>query len=240
MSNYDEEVKEDSPWTYPLIIIGITLLLSVGVFYYYFGPSLSDIRGDTPEASARTASIHMAIGGTNFVIPENHTQFPRARRGGPRDSVALYALFPTFEAYTVRNDHHFIENGPENPINYFQIEISRLPMSETERVDLIYRERLSDAPSEETDFGLTRHEFADGTAYEDQDLFLATSDDGQMIAFICTQLTNQVPSPNCRREMILPDGLVLSYRFKQHYLPQWQQIDTGLQRLVTNFRSPLN
>ena len=235
---YDEEVKEDSPWLYPLIILGITLLLSAGVSYYYFGPSISDFRGDTPEASARTSLIHMQIGTTNFVIAENFTQFPRARRGGSRDSVALYALYPTFEPYTVRNDPFFIHNGVDNPVVYFQIEIARLPMSEEQRVELIYRDFLTDGPGIDSGYGLTQHQFANDTGYDDQDLFLGTAADGSMVAILCTELTNMVPSPNCRREMALPDGLILSYRFKRHFLPEWQQINQGLIDRVAAFKAP--
>lgn len=237
---YDDEVKEDSPWLYPLVILAITLILSGGVSYYYFGPSLSDFRGDTPEASARTTPIHMQIGSTNFVIPENFTQYPRARRGGIRDSVALYAMLPNLEPYSVRYDQYFFENNVDNPVVYFQIEIARLPMSESERLELIYRERLEEGLGTEIDNGLMQHNFANDSGYDDQELFVATKEDGTTVVILCTEFSNMVPSPNCRREMDIGNDLIMSYRFKRHHLDQWQDIDRGLLGLVASFRVPSN
>jgi hypothetical protein len=239
MSNMGgDELHEESPWRYPLIIIVLTLLLSGGVAYYYFGPSISDIRGDTPEASARETPIHMEIGESRFVIPENYTQYPRARRGGPRDSVSLYAIFPTFEPYSVRHDRLFYENEPDNPIIYFEIHLARLPMTEEERIDQIYRERLAGTDGEELGYGLTQYAFSEDSSYADEDLFLGEDEDGKQIAFICTKISTVVPSPSCRREMELSDGLQLSYRFKRAHLERWREIDAGLVNLVDSFRAP--
>ena len=233
----EEDVREESPWRYPAIIVVLTLILSGGVAYYYFGPSISDFRGDTPQASGRETPIHMEIGGARFVIPENYTQYPRARRGGPRDSVSLYAVYPTFEPYTVRNDRLFYENEADNPVIYFEIQLARLPMTETERVDHIYRERLADQDGDELGYGLTLHEFASDSSYADEDLFLGEDEDGNTVAFLCTRLTTVVPSPNCRRDLELSDGLRLSYRFKRAHLEEWRQINSGLLDLVASYRT---
>jgi len=234
----DEVVREDSPWTYPLIIVGLTLILSGAVAYYYFGPTLSDIRGDTPQASDRDAPIHMQIGGANFIISENYTQFPRARRGGSRDSISLYALLPGFEPYSIRNDQAFFQNEVDNPVIYFTIETERLPMTEVERVDMIYRDRIANPEGLDTGFGLTQHTFEPGSSYGDEDLFLGEDMNGNLIALMCTQLSNMVPSPNCRRETELPDGLRMTYRFKRAHLEDWYEIDAGLQRRIEAFRAP--
>lgn len=233
-----EEVTEESPWRYPLIIVVVTLALSGIVAYSYFGPSLRDLRGDTPEASARETPIHMEIGDSRFVIPENYTQYPRARRGGPRDSVSLYAVFPTFEPYSVRHDRLFYENEPDNPIIYFEIHLARLPLTEQERIDQIYMERLDGSPGEELGFGLTQFEFAPDSSYPEEDLFLGEDDNGNAVAIICTEFTSVVPSPNCRRDMELSDGLRLSYRFKRTHLERWREINEGLNNLVDSFRTP--
>jgi hypothetical protein len=232
-----EEVKEESPWRYPAIIIVLTLILSGGVAYYYFGPSISDIRGDTPQASAKETPIHMEIGDSRFVIPENYTQYPRARRGGPRDSVSLYAIYPNFAPYARRHDDFFAENTPNNPVIYFEIHIQRLPMTEADRVEQIYREHLDGEEGQQLGFGLTEHHFANGTPYQDEDLFLGENDNGDVVAILCTQASSVVPSPNCRRDMELSDGLRLSYRFKRHHLEEWRAINEGLVNLVDSFRT---
>ncbi len=232
----DQELKEDSPWTYPMVIIGVLLLLSGLVLYYYFGPSLEDIRGDTPEASARSTPILVQIGDNSFVVPENYTQYPRARRGGPRDSIALYAVLPDLDPYSLRHDQDFFTNDADNPVVYFQISLNRQPMTEAERVSLLYFEGLESGEGEEMPFGLTFYRFRSNSSYADQDLFLRVEDDGAVVALICSRESELVPSPNCRRDLEIPGNLTMSYRFKRAHLADWESIDTGLQELVEELR----
>ncbi len=234
----DQDLKEDSPWTYPMIIIGVLLLLSGLVFYYYFGPSLSDIRGDTPEASARSTAIQVQIGSNSFVIQENFTQYPRARRGGARDSISLYAVLPDMDPYSLRNDRDFFTNDADNPVVYFQIALNRQPMSEAERVDHLYFERLESGEGEEMPFGLTYYRFRNNSSYADQDLFLRVDDEGGVVAILCSRHSEIVPSPNCRRDLEIPGNLTMSYRFKRSHLSDWEAIDTALRALVETFRDP--
>jgi len=81
------------------------------------------------------------------------------------------------------------------------------------------------------------HEFASDSSYADEDLFLGEDEDGNTVAFLCTRLTTVVPSPNCRRDLELADGLRLSYRFKRAHLEEWRQINSGLLNLVASYRT---
>lgn len=236
----DQELKEDSPWTYPMIIIGVLVLLSGAVLYYYFGPSLAEIRGDSPQASARSTPIQMQIGDNSFVVPEHYTQYPRARRGGPRDSVALYAVLPNLEPYSLRTDQAFFTNEADNPVVYFQIALNRQPMTEAERVSLLYFDSLESGEGEEMPFGLTFYRFRSNSPYADQDLFLRVDDNGDVVALLCSRLSELVPSPNCRRDLEIPGNLTMSYRFKRAHLEDWEMIDTGLQQLAESFRDLSN
>ena len=76
------EAKQDSSWTLPLTIIGVTLLLCFGFVYYYFGPTISELQGNTPDPSASGAPISMSIGDVDLSVPTNFTRYPRARDGG--------------------------------------------------------------------------------------------------------------------------------------------------------------
>lgn len=236
----DSELKEDSPWTYPMIIIGVLLLLSGAVLYYYFGPSLADIRGDSPQASARSTPILMQIGNNAFVVPEHFTQYPRARRGGPRDSVSLYAVLPELGPYSLRHDQAFFTNEADNPVVYFQIALNRQPMTEAERVSLLYFDSLESGEGEEMPFGLTFYRFRSNSSYADQDLFLRVDDEGNVVALICSRASELVPSPNCRRDLEIAGDLTVSYRFKRAHLEEWEMIDAGLQQLIESFRDLSN
>ena len=71
----DDDVKTESSWTGPLRVLIIVLILSAAFLYYYFGPSVEDIQGNNPRASASDLPINISIAERDFVIPENYTQF---------------------------------------------------------------------------------------------------------------------------------------------------------------------
>ncbi len=245
----EEIVTEESPWRYPAIIISLTLILSGLVAYYYFGPPIPGFGGGLPRASARELPIHMEIGESRFVISENYTQYPRDRRDGVRDGVSLYTMFPTHEGYTARHSELFqiSENDPEPRdrllaggrfVVHFEVHIRRLPMSEADRVEHIYRERLADPEGDAFNDELTQYTFDPESSYADQDLFLGEEANGDVVAILCTQRSNVVRNPNCRRTLDLPDGLRLSYRFKRTQLEQWREINDGVIELLDSWRTP--
>ena len=71
---FDEDAQQESSWTTPLRVLFITLVLSVGFLYYYFGPTVDDIQGNIPVVSTSVKPIELVVGGTTFMIPENYTR----------------------------------------------------------------------------------------------------------------------------------------------------------------------
>jgi len=229
------EAKQDSSWTAPLTILGVTLLISFGFLYRYFGPTLTEIRGDTPDPSASDVPIVMDIGRARLIVPTNFTRFPRARRDGPRDSVALYSLLPEFEAFTVEKAAVFDSNSPDSPVIYFDISNYSSALSEVDRLEKVYKEKIVDPQGRDGPYGLTVYEFAQGTGYDHEDLFVFYEEGKQPVVLICDEETDVTPSPNCRRAMRLNETLSLSYRYKRPWLAQWRSIDLSIQELVNSF-----
>jgi len=243
----EEIVTEESPWRYPAIIIALTLLLSGFVAYYYLGDGLPGLTGSLPRASVRETPIHMEIGDARFVVPENYTQYPRDRRDGTTDGISLYTLFPTREGYSARHSDLFqVSEHEAEPrdrllqterfVIHFEVHIRRLPLSEADRVNDIYRERLVDPEGEVFNEELTKYTFSGESTYNDTDLLLG-EEGGNVVAILCTQRSNMVPNPNCRRTLDLPDGLRLSYRFKRAHLEDWRTINDGLIELIDSWRT---
>ena len=229
------EARQDSSWTLPLTILGVTLLLSGGFLYYYFGPSLRELRGDTPDPSASTAPISMLIGETELVVPTNFTRFPRSRRDGRRQTVALYALLPGLTPFTTEDAEKFDSNQPDSAVLYFDISTHSSALSEEERLERVYKLNVTDPLGREGPFGLTAYDFKENTGYESEDLFVFNEDGRPPIVIRCFKETEIIPSPHCRRDMQIGDQLSLSYRYKRPWLAQWRSIDLSLQKLVQSF-----
>lgn len=226
------EAKQDSSWTVPMTILGVTLLLSFGFLYYYFGPTIREIRGDTPDPSASAAPISMTIGDIPLVVPTNYTRFPRARRGGERQSIALYALLPDLEPFTPEKSMIFDGNEPDSPVIYFEISEYGLALEEGDRLVKVYLEKTIDPNGRDGPYGLTAYDFMDNTGYKDEDLFVYFREDDEPIVLRCYEESELIPSPHCRRDMRLNENLAMSYRYKRPWLAQWREIDQSVRSLV--------
>lgn len=213
----------------------IVLVFASGFLYYYFGPSLNELQGNRPEASAHTTPITLVIGGAKFVIPENFTQFPRARRGGARENVALYAMLPNLEPFTVSNETKFESNEANSPIIHFQLESVRSPFDEEQRIDRVYLPSVLDISGERALYGLTHFQFLDGSGYQDQDLYIGTDNQGRRAALTCGKEHQEILPSSCRRYTELTDSVMLSYRFKRSRLRDWKEIDASVRDLALVF-----
>lgn len=232
---FDDSAQRESTWGTPLRILLIVLVFASGFIYYYFGPSLNELQGNRPEASAVTTPVALVIGGQKFVIPENFTQFPRARRGGARENVALYAMLPDFKPYTITNEVTFESNEPDSPIVHFQLESVRSPFNEDDRIDRVYMTSVHDTQGERALYGLTHYKFLDGSGYQDQDLYIGNDELGRRAALTCGKNLDGILPSSCRRHTWLTDKVMLNYRFKRSRLRDWKDIDTGVRQLALGF-----
>ena len=232
-----EEIKEESSWRYPLLIFLATLSLSVVFLFYYLGPRLDDIAGDTPKPTISDETIAMQIGDVALAIPANHTVFPRARRGGERQFVALYALWPNMSPYSPGRRRDFTENAPNTRRIDIHLESIPLNYTETQRFERIYLPLTENSDGEPTSIGLTRYTFQESrpdtpqNAYRDEELFVARTDNGAVV-FRCFRELEHIKSPDCRRDLTLPSGLSVTYRFKRPHLDRWRDIDAAVQSFI--------
>ena len=119
---FDEEAKRESSWAAPVRIMVIILILSAGFLYYYFGPTVDEIQGNRPQSSPNENLIHLIVGATDFIVPENYTVLPRSRRGGKQMNVKLHAMLPKMTPFTIATKDVFESVTPESPIISFEIE----------------------------------------------------------------------------------------------------------------------
>ncbi len=233
-----EEVREESSWRYPFGIFLATLVLSAIFLYYYVGPSVDEISGNTPSPAITEEPVTFSVGGLAFSVPTNFTVYPRDRRGGERDEVALYALWPTMTGYTPARREEFIENPKDT--RRIDIVIGRRvsTFGEQERIDILYLPYTNDRRGIRTPYQLVKYTFRDQrenvptSGYEDTELFLGEAEDEKTMALFCFEEREDIRSPDCWREYELSPTVSVSYRFKRHLLDEWRAIDARVRAFV--------
>jgi len=240
-----DEIKQESSWRYPIGIFLATLVLCAIFLYYYVGPSVEEFKGDLPSPAITEEAIAIEIANRVFAPAANYTVYPRARRGGVRDEVSLYALWPNMSGYTPGNRREFVDDDPQT--RRIDIVISRrtTPISERERLEKLYMPNTVDRRGVKTPYQLTKFTFSDRRAnvptngYANTELFVGADAEEKPIALFCFKEQSDIPSPECWRTYDYSDTVEVSYRFKRPFLPEWRAIDQEVHQYVTGIdRTP--
>ncbi len=235
-----EEIKEESSWRYPLGIFMATLVLCAIFLYYYVGPSVEEFSGNVPSPAITEEPVVIEIAGTVFAPSANYTVYPRARRGGARDEVSLYALWPTMNGYAPAQRREFIENAPDTRRIDITIAKRMSPYEEARRFETLYLPETVDQRGVRTPYQLTKFTFKDQHAdvptsgYADSEMFVGADGQGQLLVLFCFKEREDIRSPECWREYEYSDTIEVSYRFKRPYLPEWRAIDAEVRKFVSS------
>jgi len=238
-----DEVRQESSWRYPLGIFIATLVLCAIFLYYYVGPSVDEFSGNVPSPAISEEPVTFTVAQQPFKIPTNFTVFPRDRRGGEREEVALYALWPTMAGYSPARREAFIENQPDTGRIDIQITKRMSAFNEQERIDRLYLPQTIDKRGSRTPHQLMKYEFAEQRSnvptngYSDTELFLGEATDEKIIALICFKEKEEIRSPECWREYELTPGVSVTYRFKRPYLAEWRAIDARVRGFIEQHAS---
>lgn len=233
-----EEIKEESSWRYPIGIFLATLILCAIFLYYYVGPSVEEFKGDLPSPAITEEAISVQISNRVFEPAANYTVYPRARRGGARDEVSLYALWPNMSGYSPGNRREFVDDDPETRRINMIISRRSIAISEAERLDALYLPHTVDKGGVPTPYQLMKFTFAERRAnvptngYADTELFVGTDEDDNTIALFCFKERKDIASPECWRTYDYSDTIEVTYRFKRPFLPEWRKIDTEVREYI--------
>lgn len=236
-----EEIKEESSWRYALGIFVATLILSAVFLYYYVGPSVDEFSGNKPSPAITEEPISISIAETTFAPPANCTVFPRARRGGARDELSLYALWQSMNCYSPARRDEFVENSPDTRRIDMLISKRTSGFSEMERIETLYLPRTIDQRGVRTPYQLTKYNFrnqADAASvvptngYANTELYLGATAEDDVLALFCFKDREDIESPECWRRYEYNDEIQVSYRFKRPYLPEWRAIDAEVRAFV--------
>lgn len=238
MSHAGEEfggpAKRRSGWLIPLAVFFVTACLSALVLAYYFAPTPPGLAQEQPAPTDANRPVELALGSMHLRIPANYILLASARRGGAMNELALIAMLPDFQGYTLGAAQDLTANAPDSRVIGIMLKGDQVLLPEQERLERIYLTQVENPNGQPGPYGLRQYAFRADSGYHDQDLFVGSGPQGLMV-LLCTKLASDIPSSNCLRDMPLDGGLALSYRFKRAHLPQWRTIDTRIHALMDSF-----
>jgi len=226
--------KQRSGWLIPLAVFFVTACLSALLLAYYFAPGTPGLEEEQPAPTDATRPIALSVGAARFRIPANYIVLASARRGGTMTKLALIAMLPELEGYTLGAAQDFTANAPDSRVVNLTLQSIQRVLPEQDRLDRIYLPQVESSEGKPGPYGLRQYAFRADSGYHDQDLFVGATETGPMV-LLCTKLAPDVRSPSCLRDFPLSDALSLSYRFSRAHLGQWRAIDSGVRARIAGF-----
>lgn len=238
MSHAGEEfggpAKRRSGWLIPVAVFFVTACLSALVLAYYFAPAPPGLAREQPAPTDATRPVGLSLGTMRLRIPANYILLASARQGGAVNELALIAMLPDLQGYTLGAAQDLTANATDSRVVNLMLRIVPALLPEQERLERVYMTQVENPKGQLGPYGLRQYAFRADSGYHDQDLFVGAGPAGPMVV-LCTKLASDILSPSCLRDMPLGGGLALSYRFKRAHLSQWRTIDMRIRSLMGAF-----
>ena len=229
-----QDIHQHSGWLIPVAFLFAILLLS-GVFLgWYLRPGPRAAGAPTGQSNI----VALTVRGAAFAIPANYIESAAARSGGDQESLALAALFPSFDGYSDNDARLFQGNAPDSPVIHLTLRGDPNDLAPAARLARIYMPYISNPAGAAGPFALTQYGFRKDSGYKQNDLF-AGNGAGGLVLLLCERASPDLPSPNCLAiDRPLARQLSFSYRFKRAYLAHWREMSAGVNGLIKRFEKP--
>lgn len=216
-------VKIESFATLTLKLTSFMTIVAI-VFYVaasWFGGVVSKA-GHTTDTSIKRFSIV----NTYVDVPLNMVRFFGQRQSGALNRLDLYAHWPSLEGYSHELAKDFDSLKDDAPLIFISIEPQTMRQEMSGRIEGIY-DKFFAGPPIEAGNGLVRRAFSADSAYFSEDLYYEVNSPYPFAAR-CVRENDKVAAPFCIRDIIVGNGLSLTYRFHASMLPQWRDLENSI------------
>ena len=189
----------------------------------WFGRSIA-MAGHTDDRSLR----EIVIGNTIISAPVNAIRFERARRDGPAQRLDLYLRWPELDGYSELTRDDFNHTKGSRRIIFVLLERQTMSRDMSGRLAPIYSKVIAQ-PGIAGPAGLVVHDFTDQSGYVDE--VLAVGERSGQAPFVTRCLSGASAEESlapCQRDILIGDGLSLSYRFPKELLTDWRELDAAI------------
>lgn len=226
-------------WIMPATLFAAILACSILISFIYFGPGLDIIRGTAYLPSSSKERVRVEVGGTLFAIPAHYTRSRKARRAGLMAHIDLQALGSDLMPYRPDLAADFLRTDATSSLIIISLRTGAEALPERRRFDAIYKPYLRGGGTVD-DNGLQVFTFRDNGPYAGKQLFRGLPLGAREKRLAPPLLLCDGPDiggAQCESRFALGGTAQVSYRFKRHLLPQWEELDANIRALIRSFRA---
>ncbi len=199
------------------------LSLAITLAGKWFGHDIA-MGGHTDDTTMR----EIVIGNNVIAAPSNMIRFEQARRDGVASRLDLYMRYPQMDGYNeaARDDFNNVD-GSRN-ILFMAFEDQMMSRDMSGRFAPIYS-ALIVQPGTPGPGGTTLYDFSEKSGYLGEVLAVAERPGRDPFVARCLSGPRAEESlAPCERDVLVGDGLSLSYRFPRQFLGEWQELDQAI------------
>lgn len=219
------------------LVLVLAVTLALGTFATVWVADVLWPRWPGKTASLDAPSLPIDVGGVVFNVPPAAIRVALQRRPGTQERLDIAVEWPSLGPPDPAHKPHPAE--PSNPRFdrlFVTVAAAASTMPPIERIKAIYPRYLAEGRFRGPT-GLLVARFNDGTPYQGEDLFYDETDPERFVVR-CTRPQGQAPG-SCLNERRL-GGADVTVRFPRNALPDWQEIQKGIDRLVAAWRPVVN
>ena len=175
-----------------------------------------------------TTPHEVVIGNNVIVAPGNIIRFEQARRDGIAARLDLYLRYPEMDGYSRDSRDDFNGADGRRTILFLSFEPRMMSRDMSGRFQPIYGE-LIEQPGTPGPGGLTMYKFTQKSGYLDENLAVAARPGKD--PFVARCLSGPAAEGSlapCERDVLMGDGLSLTYRFPSELLAEWPRLDAAV------------
>lgn len=194
--------------------------------------SFANPRGDWTE---ETRPVEISLAKQKLTIPANMIRHaPQRSAARPTDRVDLAVLWPDMKGYAPELAAGFVDASDRSPLILVSFEADSRSQGTSDLLDSVYRTLAVGQPAKGPG-GLSLLWLSDGKN-GGTDFVVFAEKGAPRFAARCFTPTNPGLAATCQRDIRLGEGLVVSYRFRQSYLAEWEMLDRKIGALVRSFQ----
>lgn len=203
------------------------LSLALSLAGRWFGAEIA-LGGHTEDKTLH----EIVIGNNVLVVPANMIRLEKARRDGVAARLDLYARWPQMDGYSAEARDAFNNADGRPRIVFLGFEEPMMSRDMSGRFAPIY-DALIVKPGTPGPDGTVAYDFSPKSGYLNEQLVVAQQAGREPFVARClTGVSAGQSLAPCERDVLVGDGLSLSYRFPRDLLAEWRVLDASVAALA--------